>query len=208
MSLDSRQRAALDDYGWLVLPDVVEPRTLAVMRDAFEHAAETQNVAGAREGGTRHVSLAADSELAVALHEPDVLEAMRHVVARDFGLMNWGGRDPLPGFGQQGLHADWRPRAAWEPFHAATALWLLDDFTSDNGATRLVPASHRKGAVPKAFTDPERHHPEEKLVIARAGSVLVFNGHLWHSGTRNRSNRSRRVVQCQFAAKEWLLRAL
>ena len=84
----------------------------------------------------------------------------------------------------------------------ATALWLLDDFTADNGATRVVPGSHRKGAVPKSFADPERHHPDETIVIACAGSVLVINGHLWHSGTRNRARGPRRVVQCVFVASE------
>jgi ectoine hydroxylase-related dioxygenase (phytanoyl-CoA dioxygenase family) len=191
----------LDDDGWLILPEVVNGRAVAAMRDAFERAAAAQKEAGAREGGTRHVTLD-DASFGVAQDEARVLEAVRHVIDRDFGLMNCGGRDPLPGFGQQGLHTDWRARAAWEPYYAATALWLLDDFTPDNGATRLVPGSHRKGAVPKAFSDPERRHPEEEIVLARAGSVLVFNGHLWHSGTRNRSGGPRRVLQCQFVASE------
>ncbi len=191
----------LDDEGWLVLPDVLDASAVAAMREAFERAATTQKEAGAREGGTRHITLE-DASFGMARTEPRVLEAVRHVIDRDFGLMNWGGRDPLPGFGQQGLHADWHARAAWEPYSAATALWLLDDFTPDNGATRLVPGSHRKGAVPKAFRDPEQRHPEEKTVVARAGSVLVFNGHLWHSGTRNRTGGPRRVLQCQFVASE------
>jgi ectoine hydroxylase-related dioxygenase (phytanoyl-CoA dioxygenase family) len=191
----------LEADGWLVLPDVVDGRAVAAMREAFERAAAVQKEAGAREGGTRHITLD-EASFGVARIEPSVLEAVRHVIGRDFGLMNWGGRDPLPGFGQQGLHADWRARERWEPYYAATSLWLLDDFTPDNGATRLVPGSHRKGAVPKAFSDPERRHPDEKTVVARAGSVLVFNGHLWHSGTRNRTGGPRRVLQCQFVADE------
>jgi ectoine hydroxylase-related dioxygenase (phytanoyl-CoA dioxygenase family) len=167
--------------------------------------AAEQKEAGVREGGTRHLQVGACETFAAMRAEPRVAAAAQHVIARPFGLMNWGGRDPLPGFGQQGLHADWRPRAAWEPFHVATAIWLLDDFTPDNGATRIVPRSHRRGgAVPKPFAGPECHHPEEKVVVARAGSVLVINGHLWHSGTRNRTTRPRRVVQCMFAAREFL----
>jgi ectoine hydroxylase-related dioxygenase (phytanoyl-CoA dioxygenase family) len=197
--LDPRQRAALDDFGYVVLPDVVDARTLAALRETFERAAvEQQQPAGASESGTRHVELDFDTGNVLVAH------AVGHVIGRPFGLMKLGGRDPLPGFGQQGLHTDWRARAAWEPFHAATALWLLDDYTCDNGATRVVPGSHRKGAVPKSFADPEHHHPGEKVVIARAGSVLVINGHVWHSGTRNRSKASRRVVQCAFAAAEFV----
>lgn len=193
---------AIETQGWVVLLDVLAPRELAAMREAFECAAAAQKEAGGREGGTRHVTLDGEPLFGVVREHPLVLELACHVIGRDFGVMAWGGRDPLPGFGQQGLHADWRPRAVWEPYHVTTALWLLDDFTPDNGATRLVPGSHRKGAIPKAFAEPDRRHPDEKIVIARAGSVLVFNGHLWHSGTRNRSREPRRVIQCQFAATE------
>lgn len=196
--LDTRQRTELDDSGYVVLPEVVDAHMLAVLRETFERAAAEQKETGAREGGTRHVSFAFDAG------DDRVAAAVGHVIARPFGLRDHGGRDPLPGFGQQGLHTDWRPRADWEPYHVATALWLLDDFTADNGATRVVPGSHRKGAVPKSFADPERHHPDETIVIACAGSVLVINGHLWHSGTRNRARGPRRVVQCVFVASELL----
>jgi ectoine hydroxylase-related dioxygenase (phytanoyl-CoA dioxygenase family) len=221
--LDSRQRGALDETGYVILPDVVAGSALAAMREVFERAAAEQKEAGARERGTRHVHLEVlcdgkrpqlpsmrdmdQTRVSVpTLELPDeqVKAVAAHVIARPFGLMNTGGRDPLPGFGQQGLHADWRPRKAWEPFHVATAIWLLDDFTAENGATRVVPGSHRKGGVPKSLAIPENHHPEEKLIVARAGSVLVFNGHFWHGGTRNRTNGPRRSVQCMFVASELL----
>ena len=113
-----------------------------------------------------------------------------------------GGRDPLPGYGQQGLHADWTVRFKGEPFRAVTAIWLLDDFTGDNGATRVVPGTHRLPTPPpKSFANPASRHPEQTLIVANAGSVLVFNGHLWHSGTTNRSSGSRRVVQCTFVGR-------
>jgi hypothetical protein len=35
-----------------------------------------------------------------------------------------------------------------------------------------------------------------------AGSVLFFNGHLWHGGTRNESRSPRRILQCQFVARD------
>src|SRR5262249_47409143 len=110
--------------------------------------------------------------------------------------------DPLPGYGQQGLHADWTARTPGEPFYAVTAIWLLDDFTKVNGATRLVPGTHLIcGQPPKAMSDPASRHPNQVTVIAQAGSLLVFNGHLRHSGTRNNSANSRRVFQCTFAPR-------
>lgn len=83
----------------------------------------------------------------------------------------------------------------------------MDDFTPNNGATRVIPGSHLVlRPVPKALLQPERRHPDEKLIVAKAGSVLLFNAHLLHSGTRNRSNGSRRALQCQFRARAILSR--
>jgi ectoine hydroxylase-related dioxygenase (phytanoyl-CoA dioxygenase family) len=79
---------------------------------------------------------------------------------------------------------------------------MLDDFTESNGATRLVPGTHRLLSPPsKSFADPASRHSEQKIIVGAAGSVLVFNGHLWHSGTRNESNYSRRALQLAFVGK-------
>jgi len=39
------------------------------------------------------------------------------------------------------------------------------------------------------------------LLTAPAGTVVVFNSHLWHGGTQNRSNRPRRVLHSYFARR-------
>ncbi len=49
---------------------------------------------------------------------------------------------------------------------------------------------------------PASRHPDEVLAVASAGSVLVFNGHLWHGGTRNDGTGPRRALQCQFVARD------
>jgi ectoine hydroxylase-related dioxygenase (phytanoyl-CoA dioxygenase family) len=106
----------------------------------------------------------------------------------------------LPGFGQQGLHMDCVDSGPSTPFQVVTAFGLIDDFTPDNGATRLVPGSHRaRRAPPKSFADPASRHPDQVVVTAPAGSVLVFNGHIWHGGTCNRTGGvHRRAVQYAF----------
>jgi hypothetical protein len=55
---------------------------------------------------------------------------------------------------------------------------LLERFTPDNGATRLVPGSHRWGRRPQdVLADPMAPHPQEVLLLGRAGSVAVMNSH-------------------------------
>lgn len=191
---------ALDQDGYVVLPDVAEAAWLAKLQDSFEQVAQMTPAAA---HGTRHIEhLAwADPAFDAVYVHPVILAAVHHILGRAFRLLLFNGRDPQPGFGQQGLHKDWLPRAPGDVFSVVTAIWMLDAFTFQNGATRVVPGSHQDPRLlPKAMQQPTSWHPAERLMTGQAGSVLVFNGHLWHSGTRNRSSASRRALQVQYVA--------
>ena len=206
-TLARAEKESLDRDGYVVLPDIIDAGWLTRLRTAFEKAvAQERTTANDKQSGTRHANdlIQKDEAFDGVLTHPKILAACYHTLRRSFKVLVLGGRDPLPGYGQQGLHTDWLPRAApSEPFSVVTAIWLLDDFIKNNGATRLIPGSHLTlNPLPKPMRQPESQHPDQRLVIAKAGSALVFNGHLWHSGTRNESNFSRRVLQCQFVARD------
>jgi len=78
-----------------------------------------------------------------------------------------------------------------------TCMWPFDDFTERNGATRLVPGSHR-------WTDrvPDEH-TEVTIAEMPAGSVMFYVGTLWHGGGANRSDTPRLGVVLEYAAS-WL----
>src|SRR5262245_4571909 len=174
-TLAPREKDALDRDGYVVFSDVMDSDWLARLQTAFETALRE----GRRQG--IHVQLAwQDAAFDGVYTHPKVLAAVYHVLRRSFRSTGVIGRDPSPGHGQQSLHTDWM-RTAAEPFQMVTTLWLLDDFTPDNGATRVVPGSHRMpNPLPKSMAQPESRHPDQKTVIAWAGSVLVFNSHLLH----------------------------
>jgi ectoine hydroxylase-related dioxygenase (phytanoyl-CoA dioxygenase family) len=192
VSLNAQELALLDELGYVVVSGALELGHLARLHQAFEHAARQTE-------GTQHVRLHANTPDLLAWREleqhPSLTSAAMHLLDGKY-VTNLHGRNPLPGFGEQGLHTDARPRGRGEPYSVVTALWMLDDFTNENGATRVVPRSHgRVGAVPKSLAQPGDRHPDEVVVCGRAGSVLIFNGHLWHSGRRNRSRGPRRAAQ-------------
>lgn len=203
-SLSQREAEALDRDGYVVMTGVIDAHWLSSLRAAFESgSAANDHKPVVKESGTRHIDdLVNNKAFDEVYTHPRLLAAVHHVLECPFRLGQLHGRDPLPGYGQQGLHADWTARSKGEPYHIVTAIWMLDDFTKSNGATRLVPGTHRLLSPPsKSFADPASRHSEQKLIVGAAGSVLVFNGHLWHSGTRNDSSHSRRALQCSFVGK-------
>ena len=81
-------------------------------------------------------------------------------------------RTPWPGLGHQELHLD-TYKIEWEPVHYfANSIWMLQDFTEKNGATRFVPGTHRSGKRPEdVLDDIFAPHPEEVKIYGPAGDV-------------------------------------
>jgi ectoine hydroxylase-related dioxygenase (phytanoyl-CoA dioxygenase family) len=76
-------------------------------------------------------------------------------------------------------------------------MWAMNDFTEENGATRVIPGSHR-------FDDKLRPTVEETVAAEMPkGSVLLYLGSLYHGGGANRSARARRGVNVGYTLS-WL----
>ncbi len=185
-------RESLDRDGWFLAERALDAAWVARLRRAFD-------AAPAQSEGTQHVrpdDATPDVDAWRALETLPILVAAATHVLGTFRLRDVHGRNPLPGFGQQGHHADAAPRPPGAPFSVVSAIAMLDDFTVESGATRVVPGSHRLAEpIPKSLAQPGATHPRERVVTGPAGSVLVFNGHVWHSGRRNASPGPRRAVQ-------------
>ena len=208
--LTPAQYSALDTNGFVILEDVIAPDWLAGLRHAFDAIfAREDDKAGAEvaqmEGVRRLADLVNKGTVFDAVYlQPALLTAVFHVLLRPFKLHSLNGHDPLPGSGLQGLHKDWgQPTVPGGPYHVVNSMWMLDDFTRVNGATRCVPGSHRKpGRIADHVADPLADHPDQVQLTGRAGSVAVFNGSLLHSSYRNLSDAPRRTLHCAFIARE------
>ncbi|MBI3828886.1 MAG: phytanoyl-CoA dioxygenase family protein [Planctomycetes bacterium] len=204
----------LDEKGYVVLHGMMGDKWLEALRTTYEklmyekYGKWREDMKGFsdtdfwnHEAGTRRLAdLVSEGEAFDDIYaHPRLLAAIAHVLGTEFKLHSLNARDALPGQGQQALHIDAAPRKEHEPYSLVNTAWILDGFTAENGATRVVPGSHKMaGELAQYVIDPAAPHPQEELVIAPAGSVLVFNAHLWHSGTMNRSRRPRRVIHCAF----------
>ena len=209
LELANEHQQQLDEQGYTILLDIIDPDWLGRLRQAFDdiHAAEGAD-AGKEvsqiEGVRRLADLVNKGEVfdGVYVH-PLLLSAVWHILQRPFKLHSVNGHDPLQGFGQQALHADWGGERGTGRYHVVNSMWMLDDMTPDNGATRIVPGSHRRPeGVADAHPDRTAPHPEEIYLTGTAGSVGVFNGSAWHSCTQNRSGGPRRVLHVACIARE------
>jgi ectoine hydroxylase-related dioxygenase (phytanoyl-CoA dioxygenase family) len=192
----------LDKQGWAALPGVMDDALLHEIRARVEQLWEEEGAdAGAEfrtEPGARRLANLMDKGEVFerVVSNPRVLEAVRHVLGEDFKLSSLNARSTDPWSPEcQPLHCDAGAVADESGFWVCNTIWLLDDFTPANGATRIVPGSqHRRKLPQQELADPQAPHPEEILVLGEAGTVVAMNTHAWHGGTANRTGQPRRAL--------------
>ena len=109
-------------------------------------------------------------------------------------------RTPLPNSNEQQLHNDSRIVGLEYPI-VVQAMWALDEFTKNNGATNFLLGSQKLLSFPKNNTN------YKKLIIAEAkpGSVILFNGSVWHGGSKPKTSfKSRWGIICRYS--RWFLK--
>jgi len=192
----------LDEAGWLRLTDLIDRSFLRQILSRVERLWEEEGGKAGSEfrnepGARRLANLVDKGEVfeRVVAH-PRVLEAVQHVLGPDYKLSSLNARSTDPGWPEcQPLHCDAGAIADDSGFWVCNTIWLLDDFTAENGATRIVPGSHRWRRLPQQeLADPQARHPNEVLVLGKAGDVVVMNTHAWHGGTANRTGNPRRAL--------------
>lgn len=192
--------AAVKRDGYVILPDLLSLEDLAEIREAVapyldRHGRNrfeghtTQRVYSVLNK-TRSCDRIADHPRVLALLDrlflPNYLLSMLQVI------------NILPGEQRQMLHTDDsfyplpRPRAAL----GAATIWAIDDFTTENGATDIIPRSHE-------WADRVPDEAEREPVVMSAGSCVFFLGTLWHGGGANQSPHPRLAVTAQYC-EPWL----
>lgn len=196
--------ASIRERGYVVIPGLLSPRQLETIRASLApYLRGTLRGRNAFEGfdTERVYALLAKAPVVAELVEhPRMLALVDQILEPNYLLSANLAIQLYPGQTHQPLHFDDsfcripRPRQT----HGVSAIWAIDDFTPDNGATEVIPESHRWGAERPAEDDPRL-----ETVTMSAGSVLVFMGTLWHRGGANRSTTPRLAITPQYC-EPWL----
>jgi ectoine hydroxylase-related dioxygenase (phytanoyl-CoA dioxygenase family) len=195
--------ADLDRDGYAVAERLLPPEEAATVRTGLREVLDrTPTGRNDFEGfNTRRIyALFAKTRAfdGLATH-PLLLAVLDKVLGPSYQLSAPTGIEIGPGEKAQVLHTDdgIYPLPRPHPEVVLNTMWALDDFTVDNGATRVVPGSHR-------WADRLPADPDETVTVTMpAGSVLFIVGTLWHGGGANRTDRPRLGVLLEYAAG-WL----
>lgn len=200
--MNAEQRDFLSEQGYLVLEGWMPADLLAELTSRTEQLFEAEGENAGSEfrqepNARRLANMVAKGEVFERIvSSPDILQYVESVLGPRFKLSSLNARSANPcSHSRQPLHVDMGLLPDSEGFAVCNTVWMLDEFTSENGALRVVPRSHRWGRRPQdVLPDPESVHPEEILVTAPAGTVVIMNAHLWHGGTENRTAAPRRAL--------------
>lgn len=205
--------------GFTLLPGVIPGGEIAAIRDAVVEAqgrrrAESEALLASIRAKGHRVSVTGVDSLRGVINETQLFapyladERLLDLCRAFFGdhvrITTTDCVINRPGCGRGFWHADWpynQTNASHIPapypdalLHLST-IWMLTDFTAENGGTLLVPGSHRFGTNPSGGTldgvDPDAPYPTETHAVGTAGSVLAYDSRLWHAVPPNRSGEAR-----------------
>ena len=190
-------RERLHRDGHALLHGAIPPAWLEVLCTAFEAGVKPSDRWPVPRGlDWRHSLLDLDPRVQAVCRLPEVLTVVGELIGERFFLSQVEGREPLAGGGHQRLHRD---LSAQRPGDTVIALAYLDDYGPANGATRIVPGSHRPapGEPPFDFADESR----SVQLSGSAGDILVFDADLVHAGSLNPTGARRRSLLITYFAE-------
>ncbi|MEA2274443.1 MAG: hypothetical protein QOI98_3151 [Solirubrobacteraceae bacterium] len=187
--------------GFTVVPGVLSESELQIIRSKLDEIYEIQVKEIGGEGRLNEMNdvnvvrllLAYDDYFLNVATNPAVLAMVERLLGDYYILMQQNGILNLPCL--ENYQISWHRDLSYQHFVstrplAISALFCIDDFSEESGGTYVLPASHKI----EVFPSQEFLEKNQRGIIAKAGSVLVFDSMLFHRGGYNRSTFTRRAL--------------
>ena len=187
MPLEPADAAALGRDGYLLLRGAVPREWLEPLRAAFDtNILPSDQWPVPRGHDWMHALLDLEPIVQQVCRLPSLLACAAQIIGGPFFLSQVEGRAPCQNNATQILHRD----VEGETAEHAIAFVYLDAYDATNGATQLVPGSHRDGAPPTSPT----------IMAGEAGDVVIMDARLLHGATTNHSGAARRSLLVCYTA--------
>lgn len=195
--------ARIERDGFTIVPDAIEAELLDGLAEDLARIERDEKIVPANnpfEGDrtVRIYNLLARGKIyeRIPVHA-NVLPIVEKVLDRGCLVSSLSSIAIDPGQTAQPIHADDQVMPLAKPHVAVVCntMWAITDFTEENGATRVIPGSHKEPRSPVPFEELASIPAEMKR-----GSVLVWHGSLWHGGGANRTETRRLGIAMNYCA--------
>lgn len=193
----------LEAHGFCVVEDVLTAVEVSGIREKLLTAATESNRRGVptyipsldpNDANVRVFNLLDLDPIFLELMErPEAIEFVKKLVGDDFIVSNFTANIARPGAKSMHAHSDLGivfPGPWLKPW-SMNVLWCLDDVHQDNGATRYLPNSHK---ISYAKDVPHDMLDNMRSFNAKAGSIIIMDGRLWHTSGENVTEKEERAI--------------
>ncbi len=182
--------------GYIALPDLLSRSKTTAARDLILELAEQEKqdcrlvVQGKKE---RLYGLIYKGDIFADLVQDQlILSIIEAIIGEDVILGGFSAHILHPGAKRMGIHVDYPYWAMPSPFPKYPILeiqviWMMEDFTANNGAPLFVPRSQNLAAKPNQ----EQFEQTAEKITGSAGSAIISHGLSWHDTSENKSDRPR-----------------
>jgi ectoine hydroxylase-related dioxygenase (phytanoyl-CoA dioxygenase family) len=206
-----QEKAHLDEYGYVLLKgvftsdlaDEMRERALEFARQDRERLKEKASVYldGKSQRVWNLVNKGKIFEDTVQFER--IMNFHEYMLGKDCILSSYSANIIGPGSIASGLHIDYpmgampRPLPDWT--FCSNSVYLLTDFTIENGGTVVIPGSNRRDHGPSRDTPTDG----KQQVEANKGDVIIVNGRIWHGSGANTTDAARIALLC-FYCRSWM----
>lgn len=196
----------LEGKGYVLIPELLSATQTQEARSLILKLAEEERqqgkllIDGERE---RLFNLVFKGEIfEFMVQHPRVIEIIEAILGEDMTLGGFSAHILNPGATNMGVHVDypyWTMKLPFpvSPVMEVQVIWMVEDFTEDNGAPMFAPGSQKFCSPP----DLEHFLKVAQKVTGKAGSVLISHGLCWHDTSVNSAEKPRVSILGNYAPK-------
>ncbi len=196
----------LEGKGYILIPEVLSPAQAEEARSLVLRIAEQEKPQGKvliNEQKERVYGLVYKGEIfELMVQHPRVIQVVEAILGQDATLGGFSAHILNPGATSMGVHVDYPYWTMTSPFPAypvmeIQVIWMVEDFTSENGAPVFAPNSQKLCSPP----DLVQFSKISQKVTGKAGSVVISHGLCWHDTSVNSAQKTRVSILGNYAPK-------
>ncbi|MCC0176879.1 phytanoyl-CoA dioxygenase family protein [Waterburya agarophytonicola K14] len=196
MNLAELTREIIEGKGYIILPDLLSLKQANKARELILKFAQQDRedgklvIQGAKE--RLYGLIYKDKIFAKLVQDKLILAITEAILGEDLILGGFSAHILHPGSTRMGIHVDYPYWAMSSPFPKYPILeiqviWMLDDFTANNGAPLFASGTQNLATTP----DLAKFEQNAEKITGTAGSAIISHGLCWHDTSVNNSDRSR-----------------